>query len=59
MARPKKKGIQKALNINIAIELANELDEVSDQTGLPKTIIVEKALKDYLKNNKKILKAVE
>lgn len=59
MARPKKKGIQKALNINIAIELANELDEVSDQTGLPKTKIVEKALKDYLKNNKEILKAVE
>ncbi len=38
MARPKKKGIQKALNINIAIELVNELDEVSDQTGLPRGI---------------------
>ena len=47
MARPKKNG--KYLNVCILEEIYKELERYSEETGVPKTVVVEKALQKYLK----------
>ena len=47
MGRPKQRGDLKPLNINIDARLAEKLNEVNANTGLPKTAIVERALIEY------------
>lgn len=46
MARPKKNGHY--LNVCILEEIYKNLENYSDDTGIPKTVVVEKALKKYL-----------
>ena len=59
MARPKKDKQTRSINMRIDKEVFDLLDEVSGKTGNTKTAIMEKALRDYLENNKKELKAIE
>lgn len=59
MARPKKKNETRSLNLKIDSKVFDLLDEVSDKTGITKTAIVEKSLREYFVQNKKWLKAVE
>lgn len=47
MARPKKNGHY--LNVCILEEIYQDLEEYSTETGIPKTVVVEKALSYYLK----------
>ena len=56
MARPKVKGDLKALNVKINADIYEKLDKESITTGIPKTLITEKALNEYLnkKKNRKI-----
>lgn len=57
MARPKIRGELKALNINIDADIAEKLSEISQITNIPKTAIVERALKEYFaKHNKEFEK---
>ena len=46
MARPKKNGHY--LNVCILEEIYKALETYSDETGIPKTVVVEKALQRYL-----------
>ena len=46
MAKPKKDG--KYINIYMARELAERLETYSEETGVPKTFVIEKAVKGYL-----------
>lgn len=46
MAKPKKDG--KYVNIYMERELAERLESYSDETGIPKTFVIEKAVKAYL-----------
>lgn len=46
MAKPKKDG--KHINIYMERELAERLEAYSDETGIPKTFVIEKAVKGYL-----------
>lgn len=46
MAKPKKDG--KYVNIYMERELAERLEAYSDETGIPKTFVIEKAVKGYL-----------
>ena len=46
MARPKKNG--RYLNVCILEDIYVALETYSDDTGIPKTVIVEKALQKYL-----------
>jgi len=46
MAKPKKDG--KYVNIYMDRELAERLEAYSDETGIPKTFVIEKAVKAYL-----------
>ena len=46
MVRPKKEG--QFLNCYIRKEISEALTTYSDDTGIPKTRIVEKALQEYL-----------
>lgn len=52
MARPKTRGELKPLNLNIDAVVSDTLSKTANQTGLTKTIIVEKALKEYLEKYK-------
>ena len=46
MARPAKDG--KFMNFKIDLEIAEALEKYSEESMIPKTRIVEKALKEYL-----------
>ena len=46
MAKPKKDG--KYVNIYMDRERAERLEAYSDETGIPKTFVIEKAVKGYL-----------
>ena len=59
MARPKKDKQTRSINMRIDKEVFDLLDDVSEKTGITKTAIMEKALRDYLESNKKELKAIE
>lgn len=59
MARPKTRGEIKALNINIDADIADKLSEVVKNTNIPKTAIVEKALKEYFKKHEKQLEGLK
>lgn len=48
MARAKKQGEFRFLNVNLPVELLDKLDEYSDQTRIPKVAITEIALREYL-----------
>lgn len=52
MPRPKKESI--ALNIRINVEISKMLENYSSEAGQTKTIVVERALKEYIEkhNNK-------
>ena len=50
MARQKKDG--HFLNCYIKQDLWDTIDQYSEETSLPKTAIVEKALEDYFKKNR-------
>lgn len=49
MARAKKDG--EARTFRIESEILERLDKYSDETSIPKTAVVEKALKMYLDEN--------
>jgi len=51
MARPKKPGKYKFLNVSIPEELSDRLDAYAEATRLSKTVIAEMALKEFLDKN--------
>lgn len=51
MAKPKKDG--KFINIFMIRELAERLETYSTETGIPKTFLIEKAVKAYLDEKEK------
>ena len=51
MARPKKLGKYKYLNVSIPEELSDKLDSYAESTRLSKTVIAEIALKEFLDKN--------
>ena len=53
MARPRKEKETRALNLKIDSHVFELLDDYSEKTGISKTFIVEKSLKDYIESNKK------
>lgn len=53
MARPKIKGNLKALNVKIDASVYDRLDNESLKSGVPKTVITEKAIDEYLKKKDK------
>lgn len=53
MARPKIKGNLKALNVKIDACVYDRLDNESLKSGVPKTVITEKAIDEYLKKKDK------
>lgn len=54
MARPRKDG--KRFSMILDSELANRLEKFSNESGMPKTVIIEKALKMYLDQKQDIIK---
>ena len=48
MARAKKQGEFRFLNVNLPVELLDRLDDYSDETRIPKVAIAEIALREYL-----------
>lgn len=46
MAREKKNA--KIVNFNLEMSIIKMLENYSKETGIPKTVIVEKAIKEYL-----------
>lgn len=52
MARPKVRDELKALNVKIDAKVYDKLDKESLKTGIPKTVLTEKALEQYLKQKK-------
>ena len=50
MAREKKDG--KMTNFYLDKDVVELLEKYSEETGIPKTTIVEKAIKEYLKKKK-------
>lgn len=48
MARAKKQGEFRFLNVNLPVELLDRLDNYSDKTRIPKVAIAEIALREYL-----------
>ena len=48
MARAKKQGEFRFLNVNLPVELLDRLDNYSDETRIPKVAITEIALREYL-----------
>lgn len=48
MARAKKQGEFRFLNVNLPVELLDRLDNYSDETRIPKVAIAEIALREYL-----------
>lgn len=58
MSRPKTRGELKALNLNIKAEIFDELNKYAEKTGITKTYMVEKALKEYFEKHKKELESL-
>lgn len=58
MSRPKTRGELKALNLNIKAEIFDELNKYAKKTGITKTYMVEKALKEYFEKHKKELESL-
>lgn len=54
MARPRKDG--KRFSMILDSELANRLKKFSDESGMPKTTIIEKALRLYLADKEEVIK---
>lgn len=50
MAREKKDG--KVANFYLKTEIIEKLDQYTKETGVPKTVVVEKALEEYLNKKK-------
>lgn len=50
MARPKMKE-SKAVNINMDIAVLEKLEKYCEETGLTKTVAIERILKQYLEKN--------
>ena len=48
MARAKKQGEFRFLNVNLPVELLDRLNNYSDETRIPKVAIAEIALREYL-----------
>ena len=48
MARAKKQGEFRFLNVNLPVELLDRLDNYSDETRIPKVAIAEIAFRKYL-----------
>ena len=48
MARAKKQGEFRFLNVNLPVELLDRLDNYSDETRIPKVAIAEIAIREYL-----------
>lgn len=48
MARKKREGSYKYLNVAIATEILDQLDKYAEESRIPKTAITEMALKDFL-----------
>ncbi len=59
MARPKTRGETKPLNVNINSDLAGRLAENCSKTGISKTTMVEKALKEYFNNHSEELELLK
>lgn len=58
MARPKSKN-SKAVNINMEISVAQKLEEYCNETGLSKTVAIERILEKFFEeNNKELLDAM-
>ena len=57
MARAKKQGEFRFLNVNLPVELLNRLDNYSDETRIPKVAIAEIALQEYLDKVSPVKKA--
>lgn len=53
MPRPKTRGETIALNVNIDSTLAKQLADNCLKTGITKTVMVEKALKEYFETHSK------
>ena len=56
MPRPKKDG--KFVNVYMEKSIADAADRYSEETGVPKTKVIEKALEEYLAKQVKIEKPV-
>lgn len=52
MARPKSKE-SKAVNINMDITILQELEKYCEETGLAKTVAIERILKQFFENQNK------
>jgi predicted transcriptional regulator len=50
---PRQKKDARPLNIKLQTEVYDLLDKYTADTGVPKTVVVEKALAEYLKKQKK------
>ena len=50
MARQKKPGKYKYLNVSLPEELTKKIDLLSEKTRIPKTALVEMALEEYVKD---------
>lgn len=59
MPRPKTRGETKPLNVNIDSTLANRLSENCNKTGISKTMMVEKALKEYFANHSEEIESLK
>ena len=59
MARPKKDVKTRMINMKIDEKIFEMLDDASVKTGISKTALTEKAIKEYLDNHKKEIKAFE
>lgn len=44
---PRAKKDSRPFNINLATNLWNQIEKYNRETGIPKTVIVEKALEEY------------
>lgn len=54
MARPRKDG--KRFSMILDSKLANKLEKFSDESGMPKTTVIEKALRLYLNDKENVVK---
>lgn len=48
---PRTKKDSKPFNIKLSLSLWEKVEKYNQETGIPKTVIAEKALEDYFKKN--------
>ena len=48
---PRAKKDSRPFNIKLSLPLWEKVEEYTQETGIPKTVIVEKALEEYFKKN--------